>query len=62
MRCKLCGYAFDENVKTETCKGCMQCNCKMVRCPNCGYENLLESKTDIKIMNFLKDKFRSESK
>jgi rubredoxin len=62
MRCKICGYLFDENEKTETCKGCMKCNCRMVRCPNCGYETLPESQTDINFINFLKKKFRSESK
>ena len=62
MRCKICGYVFDENKKTETCKWCTEPHCKMVRCPNCGYETLPESKGEFKFIDSLKKKFRSGNK
>lgn len=58
MRCKICGYEIDENKKTETCKYCMESGCKLARYPNCGYENIPESKTDFKIVDFLKKKLK----
>lgn len=58
MRCKICGYEIDENEKTEACKYCMESGCKMARCPNCGYENIPESKTDFKIVDFFKKKLK----
>jgi len=62
MRCKICGYVFDETKKTETCQFCLESNCGMVRCPNCGYETIPESKADSKLVNFLKKRFKSENK
>jgi rubredoxin len=62
MRCKICGYVFDETKKTEKCKFCMESNCDMVRCPNCGYETIPKSKTGLKLLNFLKKRFKSENK
>ncbi|MBR5504103.1 MAG: hypothetical protein IKV87_06655 [Methanobrevibacter sp.] len=43
VKCELCGFTF------QKCDGisCDSCpiNCKTVRCPNCGYEILPESKS-----------------
>ena len=39
MKCPLCGHTFNED---QARGGCSACNlfsaCKMLRCPNCGYE------------------------
>ena len=39
MKCALCGFEFE---KKETVMGCNKCpmmkNCKLNKCPNCGYE------------------------
>lgn len=59
MRCKLCGHLFDETEKSEICKGCPSCNCRMVRCPNCGYENLKEQRNESKLMEFFKKRFKT---
>ena len=43
IKCEFCGFTF------QRCDGlsCNSCpiNCKMVKCPNCGYEILPESKS-----------------
>ena len=43
IRCEFCGFTF------QKCDGinCDSCpiNCKTVKCPNCGYEILPESKS-----------------
>lgn len=43
IKCEFCGFTF------QKCDGisCDSCpiNCKTVRCPNCGYEILPESKS-----------------
>ncbi|MEF8832342.1 MAG: hypothetical protein V5A66_02350 [Candidatus Thermoplasmatota archaeon] len=37
-KCPLCGNEFEEG-EVSACKSCpMGGNCKMTRCPNCGYE------------------------
>jgi len=61
-RCKLCGHLFDETEKAEICKGSPACNCRMVRCPNCGYENLPELKKESKLMKFFKKRIKTENK
>ncbi|MFZ2654558.1 MAG: hypothetical protein WAX69_06540 [Victivallales bacterium] len=39
MRCSLCGNEFDENSAASSCEGCIMAKkCRMVKCPNCGYE------------------------
>ena len=39
MICGFCGHDFDEKEADSSCEGCvMNFNCKMVKCPNCGYE------------------------
>lgn len=43
VKCEFCGFTF------QRCDGisCDSCpiNCKTIRCPNCGYEILPESKS-----------------
>ena len=43
IKCEFCGFSF------QKCDGisCDSCpiNCKTVKCPNCGYEILPESKS-----------------
>jgi len=62
MRCKICGHVFDESKKAEICKGCMGSGCKLIKCPNCGFETLPESKMEFKLLNFLKRRIKSENK
>ncbi len=39
MKCALCGFEFDERQAHNACAKCpMTKGCKLVRCPNCGYE------------------------
>lgn len=39
MKCNLCGYEFDEKESIPVCQSCsLVKNCKLIRCPNCGYE------------------------
>lgn len=39
MRCSLCGYEFGEDQAQTACKGCLiMKGCKLIRCPNCGFE------------------------
>ncbi len=54
MICKICGYVFDETKKTENCKGCLVHNCNMIRCPNCGFEQLPKSDMEFKLFKMLK--------
>ena len=52
IKCEFCGFTF------QRCDGlsCNSCpiNCKSIKCPNCGYEILPESKS----YKFLEDKFK----
>jgi rubredoxin len=61
MQCRICGYIFDETKKSKTCNECSTHNCKLARCPNCGYENLSEVK-DYKSMDFLKKLLKNKIK
>lgn len=39
MKCALCGREFDERQAQNACAGCVVAKgCKLIRCPNCGYE------------------------
>jgi hypothetical protein len=43
MICPLCQHQFDES---NACKGCgIVKGCTLIKCPNCGYEFVEESKT-----------------
>ncbi len=45
MKCTLCGFEFNEENADTACKGCfMMKNCKLIKCPNCGFEIPAESK------------------
>ena len=52
IKCEFCGFTF------QRCDGisCDSCpiNCKTVKCPNCGYEILPESKS----YKFIEDNIR----
>ena len=58
MKCKICGCVFDESEKSNACHGCPVCNCNMIRCPNCGFEQLPESKTESKVVKFISSIFK----
>jgi len=39
MKCSFCGHEFDENAAPSACEGCIMAKkCRLVKCPNCGYE------------------------
>lgn len=45
MKCTLCGHEFDEEKAQKACKTCpMTKGCKLIRCPNCGFETPPEPK------------------
>ena len=56
VKCEFCGFTF------QKCDGisCDSCpiNCKTVKCPNCGYEILPESKS----FKFIEDSFKNGKK
>ncbi|CDG64686.1 MULTISPECIES: hypothetical protein [Methanobacterium] len=58
MKCKICGHVFDESEKSSACQGCLINNCNMIRCPNCGFEQLPESKTESKLVKFISALFK----
>lgn len=40
MRCGLCSWEFDEDsAQNSSCAKCLKLgDCRMIRCPRCGYE------------------------
>ncbi|MGQ9629593.1 MAG: hypothetical protein ACUVXI_04655 [bacterium] len=43
MKCAFCGYKFEEDEGLSACRGCpIKGSCRMLRCPNCGYETPAE--------------------
>jgi len=43
MKCTLCGFVFDAQKGAPACAGCpLVRNCRLVRCPNCGFETPAE--------------------
>ncbi len=39
MKCSLCGFEFDQRKADLACQGCFTAKgCKLVKCPDCGYE------------------------
>lgn len=48
MKCKFCGYEFEESQCNDSCKHC-KLNCGKIRCPNCGYEEIPEPESLVKI-------------
>lgn len=52
MKCSLCGYRYDEERADSACQGCkMAKGCKLIRCPNCNYEEPVPPKWIKKIMD-----------
>ena len=55
MKCPMCSKEFDESQSERACAGCpMNKGCKLIRCPNCGYEIPAEPPS----LNFLKKLFQ----
>lgn len=45
VKCALCGFVFEEDQAQEACKNCpLMKGCKLVKCPNCGFETPPEPK------------------
>lgn len=45
MKCTLCGYEFNEVAADRACSGCsLMKSCKLIKCPNCGFETPAEPK------------------
>lgn len=45
MKCTLCGHLFNEKMADRACSGCsMMKGCKLIKCPNCGFETPPEPK------------------
>lgn len=44
FKCSLCGLEFNEDEALTACKDCVirRDNCKLIKCPKCGYESLPE--------------------
>ncbi len=40
IKCNLCGYTFSKGEGIQGCKGCPVSNCNLIKCPNCGYDNI----------------------
>ena len=39
MKCSLCGFLFEESSAASCCGSCpMNSNCKLIKCPRCGFE------------------------
>jgi hypothetical protein len=49
---------FTEDQGISACGSCPLSNCKLVKCPNCGYESLPEAKS----LSFLKNLFSKNKK
>jgi hypothetical protein len=45
MKCGFCAYEFDPARAEQACSGCpLVGDCRLVRCPRCGYEMPPEAK------------------
>jgi uncharacterized protein (DUF2225 family) len=45
IKCPMCGNAFDKQQGRSACAGCpFGRDCRMLCCPNCGYETVGESR------------------
>jgi ubiquinone/menaquinone biosynthesis C-methylase UbiE len=62
MKCNFCGYDFDEKENIPVCQNCpLAKSCKLIRCPNCGYEWPAEPEW-LKKLNKEMNSISSESK
>ena len=60
MKCSLCGYEFNEKEAEGACKNCpMMKDCKLIKCPNCGFETPPEPKW---LKYFKKERKTNENK
>lgn len=60
MKCTLCGNEFNEKDAEGACKNCpIMKGCRLIKCPNCGFEIPLEPKW---IKNFKKERKINENK
>ena len=60
MKCRMCGYEFDENeIPNRGCSGCGKHGCHSVHCPNCGFGNSPELDQEFDFIIKLKDKILS---
>jgi rubredoxin len=60
LKCTLCGYEFDKDEAIDACKNCptiMSGSCNFIKCPNCGFEIVAESK----LLKFLGKLRRNEN-
>ena len=61
MKCRMCGYEFDENnVPNRGCSGCGKHGCQSVHCPNCGFGNSPELDEEFDFIIKLKDKIKNK--
>ena len=59
MKCRMCGYEFDENeIPNRGCSGCGKHGCHSVHCPNCGFGNSPELDQEFDFIIKLKDKIK----
>ncbi|MDP7263258.1 MAG: hypothetical protein QGI38_01910 [Candidatus Woesearchaeota archaeon] len=54
MKCSFCGYKFSEKDAKKACQGCVMKNCNMIKCPNCNYENPIDTKLIKNIKRWMK--------
>jgi rubredoxin len=58
IKCSFCGMEFTEEQGYSACGSCPISNCKLIKCPNCGYESIPEPAS----LNFLKNIFTKKQK
>ena len=45
MKCSLCGHEFKEEEAASACASCaIMKGCRLIKCPNCGFETPPEPK------------------
>lgn len=59
MRCGLCGFRYDEKEAQKSCQSCpVTKGCRLIRCPNCGFETPPEPKWLTYIRDlYIRDRF-----
>lgn len=60
-RCAFCGIEFTQEQAISACGSCPLSNCKLVKCPNCGYEALPEAKSFTLLKNIFSKKKKNTS-
>lgn len=54
MKCALCGFCYSEQEAQKSCSHCLVTKgCKLVRCPNCGFETPPEPRW----LTYIRDRF-----